>query len=111
MKIEISGESSPLSKFIMSLSDFSICNQVHDLSLLKNIWGSKKSEISIVKVLRANGFDIRINQTNRTIPKGKFRICYPFTIPSWSQTYTKWTDIGDHGTSDLSISSLLGKVI
>lgn len=109
LKIKINGESSPLSRFILELSDFKICNETHDLSLLEKIWGKKISEIQIVKLLRANGFDIRINQTNRTIPKGKFRVCYPFTIPSWSQTYVKWVDIGSHETGDLNIDELLGK--
>jgi DNA (cytosine-5)-methyltransferase 1 len=109
LKISINGDSSPLSKFILELSDFKKCNTIHDLSSLDYYWRKKISYLQIVKLLRNNGFDIRINQTNRTIPEGKFRICYPFTMPSWSQTYVKWVEIGSHGTSDINIEEILGK--
>ena len=32
--------------------------------------------------MRSIGFDVRTNQTNRTVPLEHFRICYPFTLPS-----------------------------
>ncbi len=37
--------------------------------------------VNIVKQMREHGFDVRTNNTNRTIPEGYFRICYPFTMP------------------------------
>ena len=32
--------------------------------------------------MRGLGFDVRTHGTNRTVPEGCFRICYPFTLPS-----------------------------
>ncbi len=36
----------------------------------------------ILKQMREFGFDVRTNNTNKTIPEGYFRICYPFTMPN-----------------------------
>lgn len=40
--------------------------------------------------MRICGFDVRTNTTNRTVPLGHFRICYPFTLPSDWKDATPW---------------------
>lgn len=40
--------------------------------------------------MRSCGFDVRTNKTNRTVPLGSFRICYPFTLPSDWKGKTEW---------------------
>ena len=40
--------------------------------------------------MRGYGFDVRTNKTNRTVPPGHFRICYPFTLPSDWKDATPW---------------------
>lgn len=40
--------------------------------------------------MRKVGFDVRTNVTNRTVPPGHFRICYPFTLPSDWRDATEW---------------------
>ena len=40
--------------------------------------------------MRILGFDVRTNKTNRTVPIGHFRICYPFTLPSDWVNKTEW---------------------
>lgn len=40
--------------------------------------------------MREAGFDVRTNITNRTVPVGCFRICYPFTLPSDWIDKTEW---------------------
>lgn len=40
--------------------------------------------------MRRYGFDVRTNATNRTVPLGHFRICYPFTLPSDWKDATPW---------------------
>ena len=40
--------------------------------------------------MRSYGFDVRTNTTNRTVPIGHFRICYPFTLPSDWKDSTDW---------------------
>ena len=42
--------------------------------------------------MRELGFDVRTNATNRTVPLGHFRICYPFTLPSDWDGATPWED-------------------
>lgn len=44
------------------------------------------------KTMRERGFDVRTNNTNRTIPEGYFRICYPFTIPDNLKQNIVWKD-------------------
>ena len=48
---------------------------------IDNIFDDENAALVKFKLMRENGFDIRTNNTNRTIPEGYFRICYPFTIP------------------------------
>lgn len=45
-----------------------------------------------IKTLRDAGFDIRTNNTNRTIPQGFFRICYPFTMPDNFKRNVVWKE-------------------
>lgn len=45
-----------------------------------------------IKTLRDEGFDIRTNNTNRTIPQGYFRICYPFTMPDNFKRNVVWKE-------------------
>jgi DNA (cytosine-5)-methyltransferase 1 len=42
--------------------------------------------------MRKCGFDVRTNKTNRTVPMGHFRICYPFTLPSDWKDKTPWNN-------------------
>ena len=58
----------PFSKFPLSISDY-------------EAYFAKMREI---------GFDVRTNATNRTVPPGNFRICYPFTLPSDRKDATPW---------------------
>lgn len=45
-----------------------------------------------LKRMREYGFDVRTNNTNKTIPEGYFRICYPFTIPDNLKQNIIWKD-------------------
>ncbi len=44
------------------------------------------------KRMRDAGFDVRNNNTNRTIPEGFFRICYPFTMPDSLKRNIIWKE-------------------
>lgn len=46
-----------------------------------------------LKAMRSYGFDVRNNNTNRTIPEGYFRICYPYTMPNNLKSNVVWKDI------------------
>lgn len=47
---------------------------------------------SFLKAMREFGFDVRTNNTNRTIPKNHFRICYPFTMPTDIKSNVTWVE-------------------
>jgi len=74
-----------LLNFAEHFSDFSRIARVFPESFLKEIWG-KSAEIAdfnfieTVKRLRSLRFDVRVFETNRTIARGMFKVCYPFTL-------------------------------
>lgn len=45
-----------------------------------------------VKNLRQLKFDVRVHETNVTIPQGMFRCCYPFTLGYDKQISVSWKD-------------------
>jgi len=47
------------------------------------------------------GFDIRTSNTNRTIPEGVFRICYPFTLPKSLRNDYLWSPAGQSKRFDV----------
>lgn len=65
----------------------------------------------IVKQLRTHGFDVRSHDTNRTIPEGKVRICYPFTMSLNEMRFTSWYEKGTHKTADRTSIPNLDKLI
>jgi len=89
------------------MSNYSFLSKAHEYSDLQDIFSDINNILAVVKLLRSKGVDIRINETNRAIPAKHFRICYPFTLPSWQPTYTKWVDVGEHKTEDLKIDKLM----
>jgi DNA (cytosine-5)-methyltransferase 1 len=91
---------SPIIKFAKQLCDFSYLKTYHSLEDLERLFGKEKDGLSYAKWLRELGFDIRTNETNRTIPEGYFRVCYPFTIPLTSRQFVSWVEKGHHRTAD-----------
>jgi len=84
----------PYPKFTLKIIH-DINNQIswfQDLAINKNKLGKnlEYSEVAddleeaekLLKKMREYGFDVRSNHTNTTIPKGYFKICYPFTMPA-----------------------------
>jgi DNA (cytosine-5)-methyltransferase 1 len=78
----------------------------HKLAELKKICGVDNAPLVMASMLRESGYDIRLNATNRTIPAGFFRICYPFTMPIDAKTFTKWRNKGEHSTADFQRGGL-----
>lgn len=64
-------------------------NKVLENSVLSNIYEDVNAKI---KEIRHYGFDIRTHNTNRTIPEGYFRICYPYTMPDNIKSNIVWKD-------------------
>jgi DNA (cytosine-5)-methyltransferase 1 len=107
VKVTTNKPKNGVSMLLDKMSDYSFLSKTHAYSELHNIFGKNVNILDIVKLLRSKGVDARIHETNRAIPKQHFKICYPFTTPTWQRTYTKWIDIGDHSTEDLNIEKLM----
>lgn len=92
-----------LGKFLEKVTDFKYLTYEHPIEELQSLF-QEKDHLELVKKLRYIGFDIRVHQTNRTIPEGYFKICYPFTLSSQALTFVPWIDIGEHKTADFKFS-------
>lgn len=104
----INNTNAAIRSIMKMMSDYSFIGKTHKYEELSEIGST--DIIALVKLLRDKGVDIRIHETNRAIPKGYFKICYPFCTPSWQRTYTKWIDIGNHKTSDVDIKNIMGSL-
>jgi DNA (cytosine-5)-methyltransferase 1 len=107
VKVTTNKPKNGISMLLDKMSDYSFLSKTHEYSELHNMFGKNINILDVVKLLRSKGIDVRIHETNRAIPRKNFRICYPFSIPTWQPIYTKWIDIGDHSTEDLSIEMLM----
>ena len=96
----LSKSKSAFVRFAQKICDFNYLEGYHPLSQLEDLFGTQKKGVSIAKWLRERGFDIRTNETNRTIPEGYFRVCYPFTTPLTSRQFVSWIEKGQHRTAD-----------
>lgn len=92
----------PYPKFVVSFDSSSDCETIAfqkialDEKNRTKILPFEKFPIALVDYeeyfsrMRNCGFDVRTNSTNRTVPLGHFRICYPFTLPSDWKDATPW---------------------
>lgn len=53
---------------------------------------SEDEVVTFIKDIRERAFDVRTNNTNRAIPSGNYRICYPFTMPENLNSNIIWKD-------------------
>jgi DNA (cytosine-5)-methyltransferase 1 len=86
-----------LLNFVKYFSDFSRTAKLLPEKVLSEIWTQSKETqkfdfISTIKRLRSLRFDVRVYETNRTIPPGMFRVCYPFTVQYNKPIAITWTD-------------------
>lgn len=87
-------------KFLKFTEKFENMSKIESLSSLGRYF-SHKNKSELVRSLRLIGYDLRVNETNRTIPEGKFRLCYPFTLPVDAKKSVTWKEKGQHRTADL----------
>ncbi|BAZ00478.1 cytosine-specific methyltransferase [Tolypothrix tenuis PCC 7101] len=96
LKIEIlNADSSFLLRFAKEFSAFEKTRKIFPAQYLQDLLSGKKSLFdltAVVKKLRDLRFDVRVNETNTTIPPGYFRCCYPFTINIGKQISVMWRD-------------------
>jgi hypothetical protein len=86
-----------LLNFAKYFSDFSKIAKVMPESLLREMWTTSSEAnpfdfIKIIKRLRDLRFDVRVYETNRTIPPGIFKVCYPFTMQYNKPIGVTWKD-------------------
>jgi DNA (cytosine-5)-methyltransferase 1 len=96
LKMEIlNDDSSFLLRFAKEFSAFEKTKKIFPAQYLQDFLIEKKSLFDlteVVKKLRNLRFDVRVNETNTTIPPGYFRCCYPFTINIEKQISVMWRD-------------------
>lgn len=93
LKMEILTEqSSFLLRFAKEFSVFQATRKVLPGEFLQNLYGQEQSFdlTKIARTLRELRFDVRVHETNTTIPSGYFRCCYPFTININKQVSVSW---------------------
>ncbi len=90
-------EPTPILKFAKRFSDFNETTKLLHSDIIEDLFKNndvKKNEfLETVKLLRKLRFDVRVHQTNKTIPLGFFRCCYPFTININKQVSVTWRQI------------------
>lgn len=92
-----------LKKWLLALTDFKYLSKLQPLTELQKLGIREGAETDFVQKLRGMGYDVRAHETNRAIPVGFFKACYPFTIYSSEMTFVPWHEIGSHKTGDLKI--------
>lgn len=87
--------------FLKKICDYKYLSTIHPLSDLELLMNKETGKgLEIAKQLRTAGFDIRVHETNRAIPQGYFRCCYPFTTSLDAYSFVTWQEIGTHKTAD-----------
>lgn len=83
-------------RFAKHFSAFSATRHVlpaRELQKLYEADGAEDFELTrAVRTLRELRFDVRVNETNSTIPPGHFRCCYPSTININRQVSVSWRE-------------------
>lgn len=84
----------PIIRFAQHFSGFENTTSTLPADRLREIMGYPVTTTfaDMVKHLRHLRFDVRINETNVTIPTGMFRCCYPFTMGFERQASVGWTE-------------------
>lgn len=84
-----------LLRFAQKISVFETTYKILPSQFIQNLLDKEKSVFdftNFVKKLRELRFDIRVHETNPTIPTGYFRCCYPFTVNINKQVSVSWKD-------------------
>ncbi|MFC5714373.1 DNA cytosine methyltransferase, partial [Thalassorhabdus alkalitolerans] len=81
-----------MAEFLQKISNFSNLKKLHPVNEIRKIFGTN-NHLDVIKKLLMHGFDIRVHQTNKTIPLDFYKCCYPFTTSLDSLKFIKWIDI------------------
>lgn len=103
LTLNIDNSDSGIARLIQQMAQFQYLGRLYPLETLEQFVEPNMSTAEFVKKLRKHGFDVRVHETNRTIPSGFWKPCYPYTLPKSTKTFVPWTDIGKHKTGDLRL--------
>lgn len=94
----------PIFRFAQHFSDFENTRKILPAENLREIMGceGRLDFAETVKHLRRLRFDVRVHETNLTIPPGMFRCCYPFTLGYDKQVSVTWKE-RESGNHELMI--------
>lgn len=95
LEVEIlASNPSPILRFAEHFANFEATRKILPTQVLQAIFQENKDEpfnfIDIILLLRRLRFDVRVHETNRSIPPGYFRCCYPFTVSLRRQVSIAW---------------------
>jgi DNA (cytosine-5)-methyltransferase 1 len=89
-------QSSFLLRFAKMFSSFEATSKVLPERILEELYGDDIEEpfnlAEVARHLRELRFDVRVNETNTTIPQKHFRCCYPFTTNINKQVSVAWRE-------------------
>jgi len=86
------------------VTEYKFLGKIHKFTDYPEIFHNKCSKrYDMIKELRSMGYDIRVYETNRSIPEDSFMVCYPFALPE-KLGNNQWKDKGTHITKDLVVS-------
>jgi DNA (cytosine-5)-methyltransferase 1 len=89
-------QSSFLLRFAEKFSGFPATSKIMPARILQELYRDGEDEdfnlAEVARALRELRFDVRVNETNPTIPSGYFRCCYPFTINIDKQVSVTWKE-------------------
>jgi len=89
-------QSSFLLRFVKKFSSFAATSKIIPGQALQELYRDGKDDdfnlAEVARALRELRFDVRVNETNPTIPPGYFRCCYPFTIYINKQVSVTWKE-------------------
>lgn len=104
LNIDVENSDTGLAHLVKRMSQFSYLGKLQPIEALEQFATSENmSTEEFVKALRQHGFDVRVHETNRSIPIGFWKPCYPYTVPKSIKTFVPWIDIGQHKTGDLRL--------
>lgn len=97
LKVDILTEKpSPVILFAKEFADFGVTSKTLPQHTLRNFFTNLIEDgyslTQIVQHLRSLRFDLRAYETNRSIPIGYFKCCYPFTISLNRQISIVWRE-------------------
>lgn len=90
----LTNEPSFVLQFAKKFSSFEATTKLLPSKALEELYSNENDQkfdlTQIARYLRELRFDVRVHETNRAIPSGYFRCCYPFTLSINRQVFVTW---------------------